>query len=80
MCVSANEDFGLQMWFRNELSSLAEVTLYLISVPYISSYGSVAYVTLESLYCFQHIYTMHKGTFSQAHELFWKAQQQLYKF
>jgi len=28
--VSANKDFGQRMWFRNELSSLAEVSLYFI--------------------------------------------------
>ena len=28
MCVSANEYFGQRMWFRNELSSSAEVSLY----------------------------------------------------
>jgi hypothetical protein len=27
--VSANKDFGLQMWFQNELSSLAKVSLYM---------------------------------------------------
>jgi len=34
--VSVNEDFGYRMWFRNELSSLAEVTLYIyikLSIP-----------------------------------------------
>ena len=28
MKISANEDFSLWMWFQNELSSLAKVSLY----------------------------------------------------
>jgi len=30
--VPANEDFGQRMWFRNKLSSLAEVSLNIIAL------------------------------------------------
>jgi hypothetical protein len=42
------------------------------TLPYISSYGCVIYVMLDSLYCSLYIYRMYMSKFSKAHELSWK--------